>query len=55
MMDLPEETRKAFGQAGYDRVLSEFSRESVIDKWEDLFERLLGGCSQDRKRWSNTK
>ena len=55
MMDLPEKTRQTLGRAGYDRVLSEFSRESVIDKWEDLFERLLGGCSQDRKRWGNTK
>ena len=41
MMELPEKTRQALGQAGYDRVLSEFSRESVIDKWEDLFDRLL--------------
>ena len=55
MMELPEKTRQALGQVGYDRALSEFSRESVIDKWEDLFERLLGGCSQDRKRWGNTK
>ena len=55
MMKLSAETRQAFGRSGYDRVLSEFSLESVIDKWEDLFGRLLGGCSQDRKRWSNTK
>ena len=41
LMELPDETRKAFGQAGYDRVRSEFSRESVIDKWEELFNRLL--------------
>ena len=41
MMELPEKTRQALGQAGYDRVLSEFSRESVIDKWEDLFDGLL--------------
>ena len=41
MMELPAKTRHALGQAGYDRVLSEFSRESVIDKWEDLFDRLL--------------
>ena len=42
MMDIPEVTREALGWAGHDRVLSEFSRESVIDKWEDLFDRLLG-------------
>ena len=41
MMDLPEKTRQTFGRAGHDRVLSEFSRESVIDKWEYLFDRLL--------------
>ena len=41
MMELPEKTRQALGQAGYDRALSEFSRESVIDKWEYLFDRLL--------------
>ena len=41
MIKLPEETRKAFGRAGYDRVVSEFSRDSVIDKWEDLFNQLL--------------
>ena len=41
MMELPEKTRQAYGMAGYDRVLTEFSRESVIDKWEDLFDRLL--------------
>ena len=41
MIELPEETRRAFGRAGYDRVLSDYSRESVIDKWEDLFDRLL--------------
>ena len=41
MIKLPEETRKAFGQAGYDRVVSEYSRDSVIDKWEDLFNQLL--------------
>ena len=55
MMDLPEKTRQMLGRAGYDRVLSDFSREFVIDKWEDLFERLLGECSQGRERWSNTK
>ena len=55
MMNLPEKTRQRLGRAGYDRVLSEFSRESVIDKWEDLFERLLRGGSQGRKRWSNAK
>lgn len=41
MMELPEQTRQEFGQAGYDRLLSEFSRESVIDKWEELFDHLL--------------
>ncbi len=41
MMELPGETRLALGQAGYNRVLTEFSRESVIDKWEDLFNQLL--------------
>ena len=41
MMDIPEVAREVLGWAGHDRVLSEFSRESVIDKWEDLFDRLL--------------
>ena len=41
MMDLPKETRRAFGRTGYKRVLSEYSREKVIDKWEDLFHGLL--------------
>ena len=41
MMELPAQTRQAYRMAGYDRVLTEFSRESVIDKWEDLFHRLL--------------
>ena len=41
MIKLPEETRRAFGRAGYDRVVSEYSRDSVIDKWEDLFNQLL--------------
>ncbi len=41
MMALPDETRLAFGEAGYDRVRSEFSLERVIDKWEELFNRLL--------------
>ena len=41
MMDIPEVTREVLGWAGHDRVLSEFSRESVIDKWEDLFDGLL--------------
>ena len=47
MMELPEEIRKEFGRAGYDRVRAEFSLESVISKWEDLFDRLLGARSQD--------
>ena len=42
MMGLPERTRQAFGQAGYIRVKAEFSRDSVIDKWEELFRHLLG-------------
>ena len=41
MMVLPNETRQAFGEAGYDKVRSEFSLDRVIDKWEDLFNRLL--------------
>ena len=41
MMELPDQTRQALGQAGYRRVRAEFSRESVIDKWEELFNRLL--------------
>ena len=41
MMELPDETRQAFGRAGYDFLLSEFSRESVIDRWEELFYHLL--------------
>ena len=41
MMELPDETRQALGRAGYDFLLSEFSRESVIDRWEELFYHLL--------------
>ena len=41
MMDIPQDARQAFGEAGYDRVRSEFSLDRVIDKWEDLFNRLL--------------
>ena len=45
MMALSQMRRQAMGAAGYARVLAEFSRESVIDKWEDLFEQLLAGKS----------
>ncbi len=45
MMALSHIRRQAMGAAGYARVLSDFSRESVIDKWEDLFEQLLAGKS----------
>ena len=45
VMEMPAQTRQAFGRAGYNRVLADFSRESVIDKWEDLFNRLLAGKS----------
>ena len=45
MMALSHIRRQAVGAAGYARVLSDFSRESVIDKWEDLFEQLLAGKS----------
>ena len=41
MMELPDQTRQALGQAGYRRVRAEFSIDSVIDKWEELFNRLL--------------
>ena len=41
MMDIPQDARQAFGKAGYDNVRSEFSLDRVIDKWEDLFNRLL--------------
>ena len=41
MMDLSNEDRHALGEAGHDRVRSEFSLDRVIDKWEDLFNRLL--------------
>ena len=41
MMDLSNEDRQALGEAGYDKVRSEFSLDRVIDKWEDLFNRLL--------------
>ena len=40
-MDIPQDARQAFGEAGYDKVRSEFSLDRVIDKWEDLFNRLL--------------
>ena len=52
MMDLPEKTRKAFGRAGYEHVRREFSQEKVIDKWEDLFERLLRAKSEDMEQRS---
>jgi len=45
MMDFPEETRQALGQAGHERVRTEFSRDAVIDKWEDLFNQLLADKS----------
>ena len=41
MMALPDETRLAFGEAGCNRVRSEFSPDRVIDKWEELLNRLL--------------
>ena len=41
MMEFPDETRQSLGRAGYDFLLSEFSRESVIDRWEELFYHLL--------------
>ena len=41
MMDLSNEDRHTLGEAGYDNVRSEFSLDRVIDKWEDLFNRLL--------------
>ncbi len=45
MMEMPEQTRQAFGREGYDRVRTEFSLETVIDKWEDLFNQLLAAKS----------
>ena len=41
MMEVPAQTRQAYGMAGYDRVRTEFSRERVIDRWEELFCQLL--------------
>ena len=45
VMVMPHRMRMAFGTAGYDRMQCEFSPESIIDKWEDLFDRLLAGKS----------
>ena len=45
MMELPEDTRQAFGRAGYKRVLADFSPDIVIDKWEVLFSKLLAAKS----------
>ena len=53
MMELPAQTRQAYGSAGYDRVQSEYSREAVISQWEALFNRLLRAGSQDSGSTSN--
>ena len=45
LMDLPKDTRQALGRAGYNRVLTDFSRETVIDRWEELFDQLLAAKS----------
>ena len=53
MMELPQKTRMAFGSAGYDRMQSEYSRETVISQWEALFDQLLRAGSQDSGSPSN--
>ena len=45
LMELPEDTRQAFGRAGYKRVLTDLSPETVIDKWEELFNQLIADKS----------
>ncbi len=48
MMDLPVETRRSFGEVGYNRARAEFSLDPVIDRWEDLFNRLLESKARGR-------
>ena len=46
MMDLAPEERRAMGEAGLRTVRERHSVDSVLDRWEELFERLLEGKAQ---------
>lgn len=45
MMELPEDIRKEIGERGYTRVRAEFSRDRVVDKWENLLTTLIRKAS----------
>ena len=48
MMDLAPEERRALGEAGCRAVRSRHSVDSVVDRWEELFGRLLESKSRGR-------
>ena len=48
MMDLTPEERRALGEAGCRAVRSRHSVDSVVDRWEELFGRLLESKSRGR-------
>ncbi len=41
LMSMPAEERSAMGQRARQRVIAEFSLESMLDRWEKLYEELL--------------
>ena len=50
MMDLTPEERRALGEAGCRAVRSRHSVDSVVDRWEELFGRLLAGKARGGER-----
>ena len=50
MMDLAPEERRALGEAGCRVVRSRHSVDSVVDRWEELFGRLLAGKARGGER-----
>ena len=48
MMDLAPEERRAMGETGRRAVRSRHSVDSVVDRWEELFGRLLEGKRHGR-------
>ena len=50
MMDLAPEERRALGMAGCRLVRARHSVDSVVDRWEELFGRLLAGKARGGER-----
>jgi glycosyltransferase involved in cell wall biosynthesis len=48
VMQTPPEERRAMGERARQQVIAQFSLESVLDRWEQLYTELLGKAHAER-------